>query len=52
MYSCSNTLFVQDPNIVTIVSLQCLSIVSYYLLKCGLVIFEENMIVRESFYKK
>ena len=47
MYSNSNTLFVQGLNVTTIVSLQFLSIVSYYLLKWALIIFEENMLVRE-----
>ena len=47
MHSNSNTLFVQGLNIITIVlsvSLQFSSIVSYYLLKRALIIFEENVI--------
>ena len=53
IYSSSNTLFVQDRNIITIVlsvSLQFLSVVSYYLLKWALMIFEENMLVKEKFF--
>ena len=54
MYSRSNTLFAQGLNIITIVLLyHCsfVSLVSCYLLKRALMIFGENMLVRESFYK-
>ena len=50
MYSSSNALFVQGVkcnNDYFIVSMQFLSIVSYYLLKWALMILEENMLVRE-----
>ena len=50
MYSSSNALFVQGVkrnNDYFIVSMQFLSIVSYYLLKWALMIREENMLVRE-----
>ena len=54
MHSRSNTLFLEGLNIITIVSLfHCnfLSIASCYLLKWALMIFEENMLVREMFYR-
>ena len=54
MYSRSNTLFVQCLNIITIALLyHCnfVSIVSCFLLKRALMIFGENMLVRESFSK-